>query len=173
MKHFLFFIALVFCCVPRTFAFELKSPDFSSSGMIVAENTCDGADSSPELKWTNPPVGSKSFALIADDPDAPMGIWVHWVMYNIPETIQNLPHGIPKSELFGKVIRQGITDFGRPGYGGPCPPRRFLHHYHFKLYALDLTPELPSGLTKGRLLRAIQSHILAETELIGKYQRKN
>ena len=147
-------------------AFQLTSAAFEANGTIPREYTCDGADLSPPLRWAEPPAGTKSFALICDDPDAPRGTWVHWVLFNLPASTTSLSTGLVPSGA-----RQGTTDFGRPGYGGPCPPRGPAHRYVFTLYALDLELDLPAGAAKAALLRAMDGHILAQTELIGRYQR--
>lgn len=119
-------------------AFELKTDAFEPKGVIAARYTCDGNDFSPALYWQNPPVGTKSFALIMDDPDAPMGTWVHWVVYNIPAAVSQLGEGFERQTTLPDGTKQGITDFGRMGYGGPCPPPGKPHRYYFKLYALDV-----------------------------------
>lgn len=152
-------------------AFRIDSPAFQDQGEIPKKYTCDGEDLSPPLVWAEPPQGTKSFALIADDPDAPMGTWVHWVVYSIPSASSGLPEGVPKTEILSDGSRQGRTDFGDVGYGGPCPPPGRAHRYFFKLYALDETPTLSPGLTKAELLVAINEHILAQAERVGLYQR--
>lgn len=153
-------------------AFEMKTDAFQSNEMIPARYTCDAEDLSPALYWQNYPAGTKSFALISDDPDAPVGTWVHWVVYNIPVTVSQLEEGLGNQTTISDGTKQGITDFGRPGYGGPCPPPGKPHRYYFKLYALDTLLALPEHQTKSTLLQAMQGHILAEAELIGRYQRK-
>lgn len=152
-------------------AFEITSDAFQEQGNIPKKFTCDGADLSPALKWTEPPGGSQGFALISDDPDAPMGTWVHWVIYDIPGNARGLAEGIPKQETLPDGTKQGITDFGRVGYGGPCPPPGKPHRYFFKLYALDTKLNLPPRKKKDDLLKAIKGHVLAEAELIGLYKR--
>src|SRR5215831_17431918 len=117
-------------------AFELKSTAFKANDAIPRNYTCDGSDRSVPLTWTDPPAGTKSLALIADDPDAPRGTWVHWVLYDVPATVKDLPEGLPAEEKLDNGATQGRNDFGKIGYGGPCPPPGPLHHYHFKLYAL-------------------------------------
>ena len=150
----------------------IRSSAFEAAGPIAQVYTCDGRDVSPPLRWDNVPDGAKSFALICDDPDAPMGTWVHWVIYNIPGTVQQLSEGVPARETLGDGTRQGKNDFGKPGYGGPCPPRGKPHRYFFRLYALDDLLSLAPGLSKKALLRAIDGHVLAEAELYGTYGRK-
>ena len=150
---------------------ELKSSVFEAGGMIPKKYTCDGPDVSPPLSWSDVPVGTKSLALIADDPDAPMGTWVHWVAWNIPANARALEEDVPKRDTLPNGMKQGTTDFRRIGYGGPCPPSG-THRYLFKLYALDTTLNLPPGTTKKDLEKAMQGHVLAQTELMGKYARK-
>ena len=152
-------------------AFELKSTAFENGGFIPKKYTCDGSDVSPPLSWTDPPEGTKSLALICDDPDAPMGTWVHWVLFGVPPETRELPEGVPTEKTLSWGGKQGRNDFGRIGYGGPCPPRGPAHRYFFRLYALDTEPDLSPGATKRELLRAIEGHILAEAELIGRYGR--
>ena len=150
---------------------ELKSSVFEVGGMIPKKYTCDGPDVSPPLSWSDVPVVTKSLALIADDPDAPMGTWVHWVAWNIPANARALEEDVPKRDTLPNGMKQGTTDFRRIGYGGPCPPSG-THRYFFKLYALDTTLNLPLGTTKKDLEKAMQGHVLAQTELMGKYARK-
>ena len=152
-------------------AFELKSPSFENGAAIPRTFTCEGKDASPELIWKNAPVGTKSFALICDDPDAPMGTWVHWVIYNIAQEAAGLPEGIDAAETLSNGAKQGYTDFSRTGYGGPCPPAGKPHRYFFKLYALDSKLEIRGRVTKEKLLDAMQGHILAEATLVGTYKR--
>lgn len=152
-------------------AFELKSPAFAPNADIPKPYTCDGPDRSPPLRWTEPPKGTKSLALIMDDPDAPVGVFVHWVLYNLPAETRELPEELPKERTLPNGARQGRNDFGRIGYGGPCPPRGPAHRYVFKLYALDTALAFGPGATKADLLKAMEDHILAQAELIGCYRR--
>ncbi len=152
-------------------AFELQSPAFTNDGEIPRQYTCDGTDVSPPLAWQNPPSGTRSFTLIADDPDAPVGTWVHWVIYNLPAEMRGLPEGVPSSETLPDGSQQGINDFRKVGYGGPCPPRGPAHRYFFKLYALDSPTNLKPRATKQQLLDAMKGHILAEVQLMGRYRR--
>jgi len=151
-------------------AFQIKSTAFEHGGNIPKKYTCDGADVSPPLSWTSPPEATKSLALICDDPDAPMGTWVHWVLFGLPPDTRELPEGVSTQEVLPDGSKQGTTDFGRVGYGGPCPPSG-THRYYFKLYALNANPDLRPGLTKEELLKAIEKNILAQAELMGRYQR--
>ncbi len=144
---------------------------FSPGGAIPGNYTCDGADTSPDLSWSGAPAGVQSFALIADDPDAPVGTWTHWLIWNIPVQSMGLPKGVPKDETLGDGTRQGRNDFRRIGYGGPCPPPGKPHRYFFKVYALDAKLDLKSGATKDELERAMKGHVLAQAELMGKYGR--
>jgi len=150
---------------------EIRSTAFREGEMIPSKYTCDGPDISPPLEWSDPPSGTKSFALISDDPDAPVGTWVHWVIFNIPGSERKLEENIPRTEVLKNGARQGKNDFGRIGYGGPCPPGG-THRYYFKLYALDIELDLKAGATKRDLLKAMEGHVLAETYLMGKYRRK-
>jgi Raf kinase inhibitor-like YbhB/YbcL family protein len=149
---------------------EIKSRAFGSGETIPTKYTCDGADFSPPLEWTKGPAGTKSFALICDDPDAPMGTWVHWVICDIPPTATMLAEGITREKDLPGGGTQGINDFRKIGYGGPCPPGG-THRYFFKLYALDAMLGLKSGITKDQLLKAMRGHILAEAQLMGTYKR--
>lgn len=151
-------------------AFQLKSTAFSNGGLIPAKFTCDGPDLSPALSWSDPPAGTKAFALIMDDPDAPAGTWVHWVLYDLVSSARELQEGVPKTKDLQIGARQGTNDFRRIGYGGPCPPRGTPHRYSFRLYALDRPTQLPAGATKGDLERAMKAHILAQLELVGRFQ---
>jgi len=147
--------------------FEITSPAFANGGPIPADYSCDGDDISPALRWTDPPAGTKSFALIMDDPDAPRGTWIHWVIYNIPATARGLAGNLPTDALLSDGSQQGITSAGSTGYHGPCPPSG-THRYFFKLYALDIPLSLPKR-NKEQVLEAIEGHILARAELMGTY----
>ena len=151
---------------------KMKSTAFEEGGMIPKKYTCNGLDVSPPLTWTSVPNGTKSLALICDDPDAPMGTWVHWVLFNLPANIQELPENIPPQKTLANGAKQGITDFRKIGYGGPCPPSG-THRYYFKLYALDKEINLDAGITKKQLLKAMEGHTLAEGQLMGKYSQAN
>lgn len=148
----------------------ITSTAFSDGGMIPKDYTCDGKDISPPLAWTNVPKGTKSLAIICDDPDAPAGTWVHWVLFNIPTTVNELPKNIPPVKVFENGAKHGINDFQKFGYGGPCPPSG-THRYYFKLYALDVKLMQQPGMTKAVLLNAMQDHILAKAQLMGKYKQ--
>jgi Raf kinase inhibitor-like YbhB/YbcL family protein len=149
----------------------LSSNSFEAGGTIPKKFTCDAQDSSPELHWSDPPAGTKSFALTADDPDAPAGTWVHWVLYDLPGDLRALAESVPKQEALPNGARQGRNDFRKTGYGGPCPPPGKPHRYFFKLYALDAKLDLKASATKAELERAMSGHVLAHAELIGRYGR--
>ena len=149
---------------------EITSSAFSEGEMIPTGYTCDGPDVSPDLAWTGVPETTQSLALICDDPDAPMGTWVHWVLFNIPPGARGLPGEISPDAALENGARHGTNDFGRLGYGGPCPPGG-THRYFFKLYALDTELDLASGITKAQIIEAMEGHILAEAQLMGKYKR--
>ncbi|MBI3988628.1 MAG: YbhB/YbcL family Raf kinase inhibitor-like protein [candidate division NC10 bacterium] len=150
---------------------QLRSSAFEPGGMIPKQYTCDGPDISPPLRWTDPPPGTKSLALICDDPDAPVGTWVHWVLYGLTPEIRELPEGVPTQPTLPGGGKQGRNDFRKIGYGGPCPPKGPAHRYFFKLYALNAEPALGPGATKQELLNAMANHILAQAELMGRYRR--
>lgn len=153
--------------------FHLSSTAFQAAGIIPAKYSCDGENISPQLSWTDAPHETKSFALIMHDPDAPRsGGFTHWVIYNLPPNTTNLKEGIPaRDKIPGKGI-QGVNDSGRVGYMGPCPPAG-IHRYYFHLYALDSELDLKSGAGKSDLESAMKGHVLAQTELMGRYQRSS
>lgn len=150
---------------------QVASAAFSAGETIPKKFTCDGPDVSPKLTWNEPPANTKSLALIMDDPDAPVGTWVHWVIYDLPGDTRELAEGIAKQEQLSSGARQGRNDFGKIGYGGPCPPPGKPHRYFFKLYALDAKLDLKAGASKANVESAMKGHILAQGELIGKYGR--
>jgi len=157
--------------VGKTMQIKVTSSAFVDGGLIPAKYTCDGTNVSPPVSWTNIPTAAKTIALICDDPDARARVWVHWVLFNLPASITELAENVPPDKNLGTGAKQGTNDFGKIGYGGPCPPSG-THRYYFKLYALDTELELPAGATKPQLLEAMKGHILAEGQLIGKYSRK-
>ena len=150
---------------------KLTSPAFKEGEIIPKKYTCDGDDISPPLAWEAVPNGAKSLALIADDPDAPKGTWVHWVIFNLPATAKELPEHLSISEMLNGA-KQGMNDFGKIGYGGPCPPAGNPHRYFFKLYALDSALHLKPNAKKEDLVNAMEGHILGQGQLMGKYARK-
>jgi len=152
-------------------AFALTTTAFENGGSIPKKFTCDGADVSPALSWSEPPAGTQNLALISDDPDAPAGTWVHWVVYDMPAAARGLPEGVAKTGEVPGGGKQGVTDFRRPGYGGPCPPPGKPHRYYFKLYALDTKLALKPGASKREVEAAMKGHILAQAELMGRYGR--
>lgn len=152
-------------------AFVLRSPDFANGADIPKQFTCSGVDHSPALEWSGVPAETKSFALIADDPDAPVGTWVHWVIFNIPGAAHSLHGGIEKKDQIADGTRQGQNDFRKIGYNGPCPPPGKPHRYYFKLYALRSELSLSAGATKSDVERAMEGVVLAHAEWMGRYRR--
>lgn len=150
---------------------SLSSTGFGNRETIPTEYTCDGADVSPPLTWSNLPQGAGSVVLICEDPDAPVRTWVHWVCYDIPATSGGLPRNVPKTDLIPSGGKQGINDFRKVGYGGPCPPSG-THRYIFKVYALDCMLECGAGKSKQEIEKAMKGHVLGEGQLIGTYSRK-
>lgn len=151
--------------------FELTSSAFKEGELIPKKYTCEGRDVSPPLQWGVPPAGTQSLVIIADDSDAPVGTWVHWVMYNVPLDRRGLEEGIPAQDRLADGALQGLNDFKRIGYGGPCPPPGKPHRYYFKLYALDIPLRLKPRATKAQVLETCQGHILAEAQLMGRFGR--
>lgn len=149
---------------------KVASPAFKEGRMIPKKYTADGPNVSPPLEWESVPEGVQSFALICDDPDAPVGVWVHWVLYNLPAEIKSLPENVPSKKTLENGAAQGTNDFRKIGYGGPAPPSG-THRYYFKLYALDTKLNLEPGVTKDDLLKAMKGRILAHGRLMGKYKR--
>lgn len=180
-ENYILFMLLVLLCGLGQSSIAQKGDDkmtititssaFKEGGMIPAKYTCDGQNISPPLQWAGAPKGTKSFALISDDPDAPIGIWVHWIMWNIPAEANQLPEGIPQVKKLQDGSMQGLNSYPRCGYSGPCPPSG-THRYYFKIYALDAMLDLPANSTKEDLLKAMKVHILAEGSLMGKYERQ-
>jgi len=151
-------------------AVTITSSSFTEGGLIPKKHTCDAEDISPDLNWSGVPKEVKSLALICDDPDAPGGTWVHWVLFNIPADVTTLQAGVSPDAVLKNGARHGKNDFRKLGYGGPCPPGG-THRYFFKIYALDTLLSLESGSTKAQLLAAMKGHVLAEGQLMGKYKR--
>ena len=150
---------------------KLNSKAFDTNGIIPLQFTCDGKDISPPLSWSEPPADTKSLALICDDPDAPGKTWVHWVVYNLPLSTRFLSEAVPEGKKIADGGLQGINDFKKLSYGGPCPPGG-THRYFFKIYALDQILDLEPGATKTELEVAMKGHILDRGELMGYYSRK-
>lgn len=151
-------------------AMHLSSKAFKGGYAIPKEYTCDGDDISPPLEWTSVPDDAMTLALIADDPDAPNGTWVHWVLYNLPAHILEIPANLPPKDQLENGTIQGINDFKNIGYGGPCPPGG-THRYVFKLYALDKELDLAAGATTRQLLQAMEGHILDRAQFMGTYSK--
>jgi len=149
---------------------EIKSSSFNHEDMIPSKYTCDGQNISPPLLWIGAPEKTKSFALICDDPDAPVGLWVHWVLFDIPANVSALPEKVSCQEDIAGLGKNGKNTSGKFGYDGPCPPGG-THRYYFKLYALDTVLNLKPGSTKDELLNAIKGHVLSEAQLMGRYKR--
>jgi Raf kinase inhibitor-like YbhB/YbcL family protein len=152
-------------------AFALRSSAFQPDATIPRQHTCDGADQSPALSWTDAPPGARSLALIVEDPDAPSGTFVHWVLFNLPLEPATIPPGVSHQTVLDTGARQGRNDFRRVGYGGPCPPRGPAHRYFFRLYALDAPLDLTPGATASEVRAAAQGHTLGQAELMGSYGR--
>jgi len=157
--------------VKEKVALKVTSGAFADGGMMAGKYTCDGENVSPPLAWSGVPGEAKSLALVCEDPDAPSGVWTHWVMFNVPVGLGSLAENVPPSGEMAGGGRQGRNDFGRTGYGGPCPPNG-THRYFFKLYALDALVSVEAGAKKDQLLKAMEGHVLGEGELMGKYERR-
>jgi Raf kinase inhibitor-like YbhB/YbcL family protein len=152
-------------------ALTVLSSAFQEGGEIPARYTCEGQDVSPALTWDEPPAGTQSFALIMDDPDAPGGVFTHWVLFNLPADSRDLSEAVPTQPQLPDGSLQGKNDFGRIGYGGPCPPSGRPHRYQFTIYVLDQTLDLEAGTSKKQIIDAMQGHILVQGRLTGTYQR--
>jgi Raf kinase inhibitor-like YbhB/YbcL family protein len=186
MKRKLFLVLALYttaACVFVTTASVMKPPEphrkmvlrsnaFKDGDPIPALYTCDDKNISPPLAWTGAPSGTVSLALIVDDPDAPTGVWTHWVVFNISTDASGLAEDAAKSDPAMKTVKQGLNDFKNPGYGGPCPPAGKQHRYYFKLYALDTALNLPARASKNDVEAAMAKHILAAGTFMGTYQRK-
>ncbi len=151
---------------------QLTSTAFTEGGQIPIKHTCDNQDVSPPLKWSGVPVSARSLVLIADDPDAPAGTWTHWVLFDLPPAVTELAESQPATQYLPNQAKQGLNDFRRLGYGGPCPPPGKPHRYFFKVYALDTLLELKPGASKKDVEHAMEKHILAQGQLMGTYKRK-
>ena len=155
----------------KNMAFAISSTSFTNRGDVAKKFTCDGADVSPQLSWSEPPAGTKTFALLVDDPDAPVGNWTHWTLWNLPAETRHLAEGVGQGAQLPDGSQQGLNDFGKGGYNGPCPPPGKPHRYYFKLFALDTKLALMADTTKRELEAAMKGHILAQTEWMGRYGR--
>ena len=151
---------------------KLSSPVFENGQSIPALFTHDGDNISPPLHWSDAPKGTQSFAMIVEDPDAPSGVFTHWVIYNLPPVMQALDREVPEGGRYGSQAFQGMNDFHRIGYGGPQPPQG-EHRYFFTLYALDTVLNLQQGVSKNKLLKAMEGHILDKAELMGRYEKQD
>lgn len=151
-------------------AFKLTIPAFANGGLIPKLHTCDGADISPSVEWSDAPSDSRSLALIMDDPDAPSGTWNHWLVYDLAPSVKSLAQGYKP----GKLGKSGTNDFDRTGYNGPCPPKGHgPHRYFFRLYALKVDSlGLPAGGRRAEIDKAMRGHVLAEAEYMGRYERR-
>lgn len=167
----LFLIGLHLFFSKEALAFRLESSAFKANETLPSRYTCDGENLSPPLVWLDPPEETQSFVLIVDDPDAPQGMWVHWLVYDLPASVRELSEGVLKTETLPEGARQGMTDFQTAGYGGPCPPAGKPHRYFFKLYALKAALNLPPKATKADIFLAMNGSILAQDELVGFYER--
>jgi Raf kinase inhibitor-like YbhB/YbcL family protein len=173
-------LAVIFAaCTPQTTPqappaatpIRLTSPAFAAEAEIPAAHTCDGKDLSPALTWDNPPASTKSLVILVEDPDALGRPFTHWLLYDLPPKTRQLPEGMPPQPFVAIGGGHGKNDFGRYGYGGPCPPSG-THRYVFQIFALDRFLDLPAGATKAEVLAAMEGHVLAKGEWIGKYSRK-
>jgi Raf kinase inhibitor-like YbhB/YbcL family protein len=156
---------------PSTTQMRLTSPAFESGGTIPQQYTADGHDESPALSWADPPPGTQSLALICEDPDAPRGLFTHWVVFNLPADTRELGKGFPKGGMLADGTVQGTNGFGRTGYGGPSPPPGKPHRYVFRLFALDKRLDLPAGASRDDVVNAMSDHVLGEGQLLGTYGR--
>ncbi len=150
---------------------ELKTTSFEPGGFIPKRFTCQGTNVSPALAWSDPPAGTQRFAIIEDDPDAPSGTFVHWLVYDLPAGSRRLPEALSGNDQLAGGGQQGTNDFSRIGYSGPCPPPGNTHRYFIRLYALDAPTSLPPAATRKELDNAMQGHILAKAELMGRFKR--
>ncbi len=150
---------------------QVNSNAISPGGNFPKRNTCDGDDFSPPLAWSDVPPNAKAFALILDDPDAPRGTFTHWLLWNIPASSRDLPENVAKTAELPTAGSQGRNDFGKIGYGGPCPPPGKPHRYFLRVYALDQALAVKPGASRAELERALHGHVLAQGELMGRYGR--
>ncbi len=163
-----YFLSLLILFQGEAWAMKFTSKDFVNEGPIPQIFTCEGEDISPELNWSDVPAKAQSLVMICDDPDAPMGVWDHWLVFNLPPISTGLKKAITEKE-YPAGTGLGRNSWGRNNYGGPCPPSN-VHRYYFRLYALDTKLDLANGATKPQILKAMEGHILAQAELMGKYQ---
>ena len=152
-------------------AMELSSPAISEGSTVPDQYTCKGADTSPPLNWSDVPQGAKTLTLIVEDPDAPGGTFVHWVVYNLPPDSEGLPAGVPRNPVLREGGNQGVNDFGKVGYNGPCPPPGGPHHYRFRLYALDKRLEVGNRPKASDVEDSINGHVKATAQTVGLFSR--
>ncbi len=157
---------------PQGDALVIKSEAFEDGGEVPVKYTGLGEDVSPSLSWSDPPEKANSFVLIMDDPDAPMGTWVHWVLYNIPKEVASLAENVPKLSILASGAMQGMNSFKKTGYNGPYPPAGAAHRYYFTLYAVDYVPSIPPGAGKDDILNAIKGHVIEKASIMGRYGRE-
>ena len=169
----MFFLALATTGSARAASSELsiQSTAFAANGPIPAGYTCSGDNKSPALTWSGVPTATKAMALIVRDPDAPMGSYVHWVIYDLPANATGLPPAVPTTATLDNGAVQGANGSGKSGYQGPCPPPGPAHHYHFRLYALDVKLDLAAGADAAAVEQAIKRHVLASADLVGTFAR--
>jgi Raf kinase inhibitor-like YbhB/YbcL family protein len=151
---------------------DLASSAFKDGQSIPSQYTCDDKNISPPLTWKGAPANTQSFLLMMDDPDGPTGVWTHWLLFNLPASVTELPENFSNTSSTIAEAKQGVNDFKNPGYGGPCPPAGKSHRYFFKLFALDITLQLPPGASRKDVEAAITKHVLSAGQLMGTYQRK-
>jgi len=173
LRFFIFFLGMSVLAGGEVMAMEITSPAFVNNAEVPRKYTCQGEDVSPPLMWSNAPAGVKSFTLICDDPDAPMGVWLHWTLFNIPADKKELSEGagIKDAKELSDGSKQGMNDSGGVGYHGPCPPPGKYHRYFFRLFALDTVLKLKAGVSRKEIEQAMEGHILAQAELLGRYKR--
>ena len=152
-------------------AMTLTSSALKAGGSLPKQYTCDGANESPPLAWSDVPTGANTYVLIVEDPDAPSGTWVHWVVYDMPLSLKELPAGVPPSDQLAQGGMQGTNDFHKLGYGGPCPPPGKSHRYVFTLYAVTQASKIKPNATKADVLKAIEGHVIGQAELSATYKR--
>lgn len=153
-------------------ALAVSTPAFGAGGTIPGKFTCDGENISPAIDWEHAPAGTRSIALIVEDPDAPGGIFTHWIICNIPGSRTGIPAGVPQKPVLPDGSIQGLNNFGRPGYSGPCPPRGPPHRYIFRLFCLDIELAVRPPARKDQILAAMSGHVLGSGEVVGRYSRR-
>lgn len=184
---FLTTVAAIFLCCVMMMSFNImnngigenmkkivvQSDNFTDGQRLPVDHTCEGKDLSPHISWGSVTTGAKSFSIVCDDPDAPSKTWIHWVVFNIPASVNSLSAGVSADKILPNGACQGVNDFGKIGFGGACPPKGHgTHHYFFKVYALDSMLDLQPGCTKSDLEAAMEGHVLASGQLVGTYSRE-